>query len=231
MRGYQRRRRRPRSGWRSWRDNPFPELPDSLQPFYYVLDAGGRHLVTDAIQERNVSLMVEIGCFLCGSTRRWLESSPRLTVIGIDPWDDNWGNYIRKKVAAGHGSIRTLADPLATVRSVEEYGNYRAALRNVEAWRDRFIPVRRRSPEALYYLKRRNVYPEMIYIDAYKEEEDLQVADELFPGAILCGDDWDWRDKDGELVMQRNVLLPYVVRAMSRRVDPRSLPVPRRVLR
>ncbi len=104
-----------------------------------------------------------------------------------------------------HGSVRTLADPLATAESVEQYGNYRAALNNVAAWRDRFIPLRRRSPEALFYLKQRNIYPEMIYIDVYKEEEDLRVADELFPDAILCGDDWDWRDEDGELVMQLNV--------------------------
>ena len=187
------------------RDNPFPELPDELEPFYFALDAGGRHLVTDAIRERNLTLMVEVGCFLCGSTRQWLESSPSLTVIGVDPWDDNWGRNIRKKLAANHGSVRTLRDPIATAESVEKYGNYRAALNNVAEWRDRFIPVRRRSPEALFYLKQRNIRPQMIYLDAYKEEEDLLVAHELFPDAILCGDDWDWLDENGEPAMQHNV--------------------------
>jgi hypothetical protein len=45
----------------------------------------------------------------------------------------------------------------------------------------------------------------MIYIDAFKQPEDLEVAFELFPDAILCGDDWSWRGPDGVLTMQENV--------------------------
>ncbi len=188
------------------RDNPWPELPpDDVEPFYLALDAGGRHLVTDIIQERKISLMVEVGCFLCGSTRQWLESRPEITVIGVDPWEDNWGNYILKKTAEGKKSMRMLDDPAATARTVVEYGNYRIALNNVRPWRDRFVPIRQRSPQALHYLRRRGIRPQLIYIDAYKEEEDLRVAYELFPEAVLCGDDWDWRDEHGELVMQKTV--------------------------
>ena len=129
------------------RDNPWPELPpEEVAPFYLALDAGGRHLVTDVIQKRGISLMVEVGCFLCGSTRQWLESRPELIVIGIDPWEDNWGNYIIKKTAEGKPSMRMLDDPAATAQTVIEYGNYSIALNNVRDWRDRFVPIRQRSP-------------------------------------------------------------------------------------
>lgn len=188
------------------RDNPWPELPpEDVEPFYLALDAGGRHLVTDIIQEREIALMVEVGCFLCGSTRQWLEARSDLTVVGIDPWDDNWGPYILKRTAEGKNDRWKLADPDATAATIVEYGNFRIALNNVRQWRDRFVPIRQRSPEALYYLSRRSIRPELIFIDAYKEEEDLHVAYELFPDAVLCGDDWDWRDEHGELVMQQIV--------------------------
>jgi hypothetical protein len=45
----------------------------------------------------------------------------------------------------------------------------------------------------------------LIYIDAFKSDEDLSVAAELFPSAILCGDDWTWRDEDGRLRMRGHV--------------------------
>jgi hypothetical protein len=187
------------------RDNPWPELPKGLKPFYVALDSGGRHLVTDIIQGRPVSLMIEIGCFLCGSTRQWLEARNELTVIGIDPWDSNWANHILRNAAAGRPSTKTLADPRATADVLLTHGNFVVALNNVRLWRDRFIPVRQRSPEALRYLRRRQIRPELIFIDAFKQEDDLRAAYELFPNAVLCGDDWDWRDESGELAMQKTV--------------------------
>ena len=93
------------------RDNPWPELPAGVEPFYLSLDAGGRHLVTDAIRAQGVTLMLEIGCFLCGSTRQWLDSSPDLEVIGVDPWDGNWSTYIRNKTEEGHPLFAALEDP------------------------------------------------------------------------------------------------------------------------
>ena len=93
------------------RDNPWPELPAGVEPFYLSLDAGGRHLVIDVIREHGVTLMLEIGCFLCGSTRQWLDSSPDLEVIGVDPWDGNWSTYVRKKTEEGN-PIFTAEDPL-----------------------------------------------------------------------------------------------------------------------
>jgi hypothetical protein len=187
------------------RDNPWPELVAGLEPFYLSLDGGGRHLITEVIREQRITLMVEIGCFLCGSTRQWLEASEDLTVIGVDPWDGNWSTYLRSLAEKGRRLVETLTDPMAAADAVQLHGNYQVALNNIREFRDRFIPVRRRSPEALRYLHRRRIRPQLIYIDAAKDDDELRVAHALFPNAILCGDDWNWPDDDGRYRMREHV--------------------------
>ena len=187
------------------RDNPWPDLPVHVEPFYLSLDGGGRNLITDLIREREITLMLEVGCFLCGSTRQWLDASPDLEVIGVDPWDGNWSLYVRERFSQGNRMMNSLDDPSAIADTIQRYGNYCLALNNIRDERNRFIPVRQRSPEALHYLKRRSIQPQLIYIDALKSDEDLWVAHELFPRAILCGDDWTWRDDDGRYRMREHV--------------------------
>jgi hypothetical protein len=187
------------------RDNPWPELPAGVEPFYLSIDSGGRHLVTDAIREHGVTLMLEVGCFLCGSARQWLDASPDLVVIGVDPWEENWSAYVRKGAEEGHPIFAALDDPSGVADTLERYDNYCLALNNIRDERDRFIPVRRRSPEALHYLQGRGIQPQLIYIDALKSDEDLWVAHDLFPDAILCGDDWSWRDETGRFRMREHV--------------------------
>lgn len=187
------------------RDNPWPELPEDVEPFYLSLDGGGRSLITDLIRDHGVTLMLEVGCFLCGSTRQWLDASADLVIIGVDPWDGNWSVYVRAKVEDGNPMMDTLEDPEATAVTLLRHGNFALALNNIRDQRHRFIPVRQRSPEALHYLRRRQIVPELIYIDALKSDEDLWVAHELFPRSILCGDDWTWRDEDGRFRMREHV--------------------------
>lgn len=196
-------------GWGALeRDNPWPEFNWNLiEPFSLSLDAGGRHLITNAIKNIPDGILVEIGVFLGGSTIQWLESSDHIRIIGIDPWDGNWAPYVsnmlanenRHKQLPKDRSIPDIIDVLKT------YGNFCIALNNLRSYKGRFIPVRQRSPEALIYLKSRNIAPDIIYIDAMKTYEDLVVAHDIFPKAIICGDDWDWRNEKGEYQMQENV--------------------------
>jgi hypothetical protein len=187
------------------RDNPWPEPLLSVEPFYLSLDAGGRHLVTDLIQERGITLMLEVGSFLCGSAQQWLAASRELVVIGVDPWDGNWAPYMRKLAGQQDAMLGDLPDPEGIADTIQRYGNYAVALNNMRDERDRFIPVRRRSPEAFHYLQKRGVKPQMVYIDAFKTDDDLWKAHEVFPDAILCGDDWTWRDDEGRFLMREHV--------------------------
>lgn len=187
------------------RDHPWPQLPLGVDPFYLSLDGGGRSLITDLIREHEITLMLEVGCFLCGSTRQWLDASPTLQIIGVDPWDGNWSMYVRQRTAEGSPMMDTLENPDEIANTIQRHGNFTLALNNIRDERDRFIPVRQRSPEALRYLKKRQILPELIYIDAFKSDEDLWVAHEVFPRSILCGDDWTWRDEDGRYLMRDHV--------------------------
>jgi hypothetical protein len=187
------------------RDNPWPDLPADVEPFYLSIDSGGRHLVTEAIRDHGITLMLEIGCFLCGSTRQWLDASPDLVVIGVDPWEENWSTYVRKGAEEGHPIFAALDDPVAVADTLQRHDNCLLALNNIRDERDRFIPVRRRSPEALHYLQKKGIQPQLVYIDALKSDEDLWVAHDLFPDAILCGDDWSWRDETGRFRMREHV--------------------------
>ncbi|MBP0447010.1 methyltransferase domain-containing protein [Roseomonas sp. SSH11] len=195
------------------RDNPWPEFGyGEIEPFHLALDGngrGGRELVTDIIKQREVSLMVEIGCFLGGSTLQWLRSSEKLTVIGVDPWDDNWAAYI-ERIAQDPVQSRSLwhlgDEKIASiVADIRRHGSFCVAMNNLRLYKQRFYPVRRRSPEALHYLHARGIVPELIYIDAGKHREDLDAAFDLFPDSILCGDDWLWPDATGVLRMQEHV--------------------------
>jgi hypothetical protein len=195
------------------RDNPWPEFGyGEIEPFCLALDSNGRsgrEIVIDLIRERKISLMVEIGCFLCGSTLHWLRASDKLTVVGIDPWDGNWAGYIALMASdpVKSRNLWHLNDKQieTIVLNLRRAGNFCVAMNNIRLYKSRFYPVRRRSPEALAYLHTREIIPELIYIDAGKHREDLDAAHKLFPQAILCGDDWLWPDQSGVLRMQEHV--------------------------
>ena len=53
------------------------------------------------------------------------------------------------------------------------------------------------SPEELYRLHEFGVCPDIVYFDSTKVLDDLPVAEQLFPEAILCGDDWSWGAEEG----------------------------------
>jgi hypothetical protein len=195
------------------RDNPWPEFDyGDVEPFYLPLDSAGhsgRELIIDVIKTRNIDLMLEVGCFLCGSTLQWLRTSDILTVIGADPWEGNWGTYLETLAhdpARARSMHRFSEQQIATiVHNVRAFGNFCISLNNVRQYKDRFIPVRRRAPEVFHYLRDRKIAPKLIYIDADKKREDLDVVRELFPDAVLCGDDWLWADGTGALRMQDHV--------------------------
>ena len=191
------------------RDNPWPEFAwGCVKPFYLALDAGGRELVVERFVHKKNPLMIEIGCFLCGSTQKWLNASADLTVVGVDPWDANWAPYVKEIASTEHMKrhLDKIEDVDQLADNLKKFGNYALALNNVRKFKDRFIPVRRRSPEALEYLKKRGIEPDLIYIDAFKERIDVDVALDLFPDAVVCGDDWNWKNSEGEMQMQENVL-------------------------
>lgn len=173
--------------------------PDTtgIEPFDFALDGGGRNLLVNEIEAKGVRLMVEIGCYLCGSTRLWLGSCPDLTVIGIDPWEGDWHESLEHFDRTLTKPWSKIDDRAAVIASVREHGGYLSSNANVREYADRFFPVRGRSPAKLYELKDAGVVPDMVYFDSNKQMDDLAVAHDLWPDAILCGDDWTWGEDRG----------------------------------
>ncbi len=164
---------------------PFPEISASIRPLEWSLDFGGRELIADHIRQHSVRSMVEIGSFLGGSALRWLACAPELRIVCVDPWTEReeWsaGDYAAEK---GRGDFREQLDQPA--------GFFHTFLRNVSAQKERIIPVRGRSPEALLPLFLAGFTPQLVYIDAAKSFDDIAVSHALWPQAALSGDDWMW---------------------------------------
>ena len=59
------------------------------------------------------------------------------------------------------------------------------------------FPVRGESPRKLNELADLGVRPDLIYFDSDKTGVDIEIAHQLFPDAILTGDDWTWGIEQG----------------------------------
>jgi hypothetical protein len=181
--------------WESELRHRYP-MPDvsKVKEYYFSLDGGGRELIIEELAKNSVELMIEIGCFLCGSTQDWLKAAGSLKVIGIYHWaldaaailDGYDGNPVFEPC------FKEIDDRDEFIGSVRSKGSFLSAMANIKKYSNRFYPVKESSPEALYVLHELGVKPDLIYIDSDKVLNDLDVCKEIFPQAILCGDDWTW---------------------------------------
>lgn len=64
---------------------PYPDVPDDVMPWVANMDGGGRELVDALLGDSRDITVLEIGCFLGGSTLRWLSNAQRARVVAADP--------------------------------------------------------------------------------------------------------------------------------------------------
>jgi len=179
-------------------ENPWPDT-SGVEAWDFTLGGGGRHLVDAMIRKRKPKYMLEIGCFLGASAKRWLSLDPALKLVGVDPWSD-WLIEQCKKYVGRPGLTRAYPDIDVQRRfaaDVERHGPFPTAMANLRGFEGRFVPFRGLSPEVLPALKEAGFTPDLIYIDAGKKADDLDVCHALWPDAILTGDDWHWNRTKG----------------------------------
>ena len=165
---------------------PWPERRPDARPVPWSLDGGGRELVVDLIRRDDVKVLLEIGSFLGGSTRVWLDASPELVVIAVDPWKGDWGEFARRN------GYDDCVEQLSRVD-----GGYETFLTNLWDHRERIIPVRGLAPAILHEVHAAGVSPDLIYIDSDKSGRELSTCQRLFPASLLTGDDWTWGADEG----------------------------------
>ena len=172
---------------------------DDITPYFITLahtEFSGRELVFDLLNSGEIKLMVEVGSFLCGSATQWLSCSDSLEVITIDPYDFDIGSWIKENWINNHGvrECFSTVDVKGLVRSLKVNGGYLQAIANAKEYGARMIPMRAKSPAALHEISSLGITPDIVYFDSDKLLNDLQIAHDLWPNAILCGDDWNWGD-------------------------------------
>ena len=167
---------------------PWPDGLTSIRSVDWQLDAGGRKLVSDLIQQLPPgSVVLEIGSFLGGSAKQWLECSDDITLICVDPWKIQ--NSIRR-FAAMKGQPEWVVKQLDAPNGI-----YKTFLKNTWEYRDRIIPVRGYSQDVLPWLASAGISPDLIYLDADKTGREINPCHKLFPNAKITGDDW-WHGVD-----------------------------------
>lgn len=169
---------------------PWPEECPDVMKRNWSLDGGGRWMVQEKLRREGINLLLEIGSFLGGSILNWLEASPDVIVAAVDPWPDSAGvaDYARK-LGLGESFAKQLEQP---------QGFYNTFVANMWEYRDRVIPVREYSPGILHELADLGLCPDLIYLDSDKVGTEIELCAELFPGAIMTGDDWEWKGDAGQ---------------------------------
>jgi hypothetical protein len=165
---------------------PWPEGRPEGKAIAWSMDYGGRSLITGLISRRDFRVVLEIGSFLGGSARQWLAASPGVCVVCVDPWPDLSGP---RPLIDSHPLSRAFQDQLRAVG-----GLYRSFLCSMWDVRDRVIPVRGRAEDVLPQLRSLGLQPDLVYLDADKRGREIAMCDELFPAALIGGDDWIWSD-------------------------------------
>ncbi len=179
-------------------DNPWPDT-EGVTAWDFTLGGGGRHLIDAIITQDKPRYMLEIGCFLGASAKRWLSLDPNLKLIGVDSWS-NWLVAQCRKYVGRPGLTRAYPDIKVQQRfaaDVERQGPFPTAMANLRGFEDRFVPVRGTSPDCLPTIKATGFTPDLIYIDAGKKADDLNVCHQLWPNACITGDDWHWNRTKG----------------------------------
>jgi len=177
---------------------PFPDV-SGVEAWHHSLGGYGREMIDQLIQRTKPKVMLEIGCFMGASAQRWLEVDPNIVLIGIDPWDDGlieqcWRYVGRPTLTRIYPELETQK---AFARAVETQGPFLTAMANMVDYKDRFIPMRGYSPDALFELAELGIAPDIIYIDCNKKPDELDVSHKLWPDAVITGDDWHWSRSKG----------------------------------
>lgn len=176
--------------------HPWPETRPDVKPVPWALEAGGKHLVVEQMRTKQLSIILEIGVFLGGSAKVWLDSLPNVCVLALDPWIG--GAWLGRFAHRNH-QPEWVVEQLAA----DEDAMYKTFLTNMWDYRDRIIPIRGGAPQALFALQQFGVQPDLVYLDADKSGRELEICHQIFPQAVLTGDDWFmgidrfWRPDEG----------------------------------
>lgn len=152
---------------------PWPEEKPNVSERHERWFNRHKQVLLRQVVPRNAKLVVELGSWLGDSTRWFCEWCPDATVVAVDTWLGSAEHLLKR---------RSMLPVL-----------HETFLANCWEFRDRLIPFWNTSLVALNFLARLKLQPEVIYFDSdhsfWGLLSELETANELFPKAMLVGDD------------------------------------------
>lgn len=161
-----------------------PEVPEDLHG-WGVYERQFRELLDKVNPYPRI--VVELGCWL-GQTTRWLaQNYPRTYILAVDHF-------------LGSEDFRYSSETAPRLETC-----YKTFLRNLWDYRHQVIPMKRTTTDALLVLHENLIEPDLIYVDASHDFQstynDVMNSLELFPNAIVCGDDYNYYQGVREAVL------------------------------
>jgi hypothetical protein len=190
------------------RDFPQPAISEEckahpLDPVELFSKNSGRDILERCLQKMDVSskdqkLFIEFGVLFGGSCKRWLSVSETFHILAIDHWPAEPSKVIHGLLddPKTKGSLSHLSQEQVNqlLKDLEKYG-FQQYVINCCLNPSRFTIARAKLPDILFYLYDRKIYPSVMYFDADKDWNSIEIALKLFPCAIICGDDYLWQSE------------------------------------
>jgi hypothetical protein len=161
--------------------SPWPaERPNDAAPGEEQgwLGAGTETMLANVLSP-STELVVELGAWLGLSTRYIAQYAPAATVISVDHWQGSPEHQAQER-------FRKLLPQL--------FETYQARCWD---YRERVVPLRMTTLDGLLKVAEHGLHPDFVYVDAEHSYDavtaELSLARQLFPRAVLGGDDYDWR--------------------------------------
>lgn len=157
-------------------DFPFPNTcPNVKENLHGWFGEGNKRLILRYIRG-TTKIIFEFGAWLGLSTKFILDATPKdCIVISVDHWEGG-----------------------ATIKNSQKYdemikSSYDTFIKNMWDYRDRLIAVRMDGNEAMHYLHKKGLQPDLIYLDMDHEytpvKKDLGILTNYYPKTVIVGDD------------------------------------------
>ena len=172
----------------------WPKTKPRVPPYMHGWLAGAnqKHLQR-LIRTHKPKVIVELGSWYGKSATFMFSKAPKdTTMYCVDMWDEAF----IKQMWANRGKNYKQHVPF-----IDKHPLHTTFMVNLWPYRSRLTPLKMGTREGLRSIGEREPHQGeamLIYIDAGHEYDnvlaDLTLSVDLFPMAIVCGDDWKWPD-------------------------------------
>ncbi len=164
----------------------FNAMPILEPHFHGWLGHGNKRFLKQCVEDTSIKVIVELGSWYGKSAQYMMKTATHdLTLICVDIWSS-------KDIKAGNQVIKneTFGE------MVGEHPLYENFISNLWDYADKVIPIKDSTINGLKLIHEKGIKPDVVYIDANHTYNDVKaeitLTNELFPFAIICGDDWNW---------------------------------------